>query len=169
MVKLVGAILVAIGCGWMGFQACAALSVRVRTLETIDQGLALLEQELELDNPPLSVLMERLVARSGEPARSLFYNCLQALEHLAEEDFSSAWRRLVVEIQSLGEEGAACLASLGDTLGRCSSLEQRQAVDVVRCRLQDLERQAREERRRQGKVYQALGLSGGAFLILLLI
>ena len=38
-----------------------------------------------------------------------------------------------------------------------------------RKRLTELVRRTEEERRRQGKVYQVLGLSGGAFLIILLL
>ena len=64
MMRLVGAALVAAGTAWLGFRAAAALGCRVRALEDMTQGLVLLEQELELDGPPLPELMERL-ARSG--------------------------------------------------------------------------------------------------------
>ena len=169
MRKLMGAILLAAGCGWIGFRASAELGRRVRALQAVEQGLGLLEQELELDCPPLPQLMERLAARSQEPARGLFLECREALERLERETFSQSWRRLVSGLSILGEEGRACLFPLGDTLGRCGWEEQRRMVGCVRKELSRLLQRAREERGRQGRVYQTLGLSGGVFFVILLL
>ena len=169
MMRLVGAALVAAGTAWLGFRAAAALGSRVRALEDMTQGLVLLEQELELDGPPLPELMERL-ARSGRgPAQALFRDCRQALDRLEEEPFPQAWHRLVRARDELGRAGQETLMPLGDTLGRCGCEDQRKAAACVRLRLAELARQAEEERRRQSKVYQVLGLSGGAFLVILLL
>lgn len=169
MWKLLGAILLASGCGWIGFQASAELGRRVRALQAMTQGLGLLEQELELDSPPLPQLMERLAQRSREPARTLFQGCGEALERLEWEDFSQSWRRLVERLEVLGEEEAMCLLPLGDTLGRCDWEEQKRVVSGVRQELTQLLLQAQQLRRSQGRVYQALGLSGGAFFVILLL
>ena len=169
MIRLVGAVLVAAGCAWGGFRAADGLRGRVRALEEMGRGLALLEQELELDSPPLPQLMDRLVPRCRGPARELFQGCRGALGRLEEESFSSAWRRLVGELEGLGPEGRSCLLPLGDTLGRCGSEEQRQAVSLVGRRLAEAAARAEEDRRRMGRVYQTLGLSGGAFLVILLL
>lgn len=169
MVHLLGAVLVAAGCAWGGFRAADGLRCKVRALEEAAQGLALLEQELELDNPPLPQLLERIIPRSRGPARALFQGCREALDHLEEEALSQAWRRLVSGLEELGEEGRTCLLPLGDALGRCEGGEQRQAAEVLRRRLEELAGRTDGERRRLGKVYQALGLSGGAFLVILLL
>lgn len=169
MVRLVGAILVAAGCGWMGFRAAASLGSRVRALEDMADGLRLLEQELELDEPPLPRLMDRLIPRSRGPAQRLFRDCRQALDRLAEEDFSTAWGRLVMERTELGEEGRQTLRQLGDILGRCTGTDQRRGAAAIRRRLEELTARLEEDRRRQGRVYQTLGLSGGGFLVILLL
>ena len=119
MVRLLGATLVAAGCGWMGFRAAAALKSQVRALEDMADGLSLLAQEMELDEPPLPELMERLARRCRGPAKLLFRDCRQALDRLEEEDFSRAWRKLAAERQELGEEGRQALLPVGDILGRC--------------------------------------------------
>ena len=169
MMRLLGAALVAAGAAWLGFRAAAALSLRARALEEMAQGLALLEQELELDGPPLPQLMERLGEETRGPAKALFRDCRQALDRLEREPFSQAWERLVRAREELGREGRAALLPLGEPLGRCGCEEQQRAVNRVRQRLTELARRTEEERRRQGKVYQVLGLSGGAFLIILLL
>lgn len=169
MWRMLGAVLLASGCGWFGFQASASLGVRVKALRAMAQGLAQLEQELELDCPPLPQLMERLAVGSRGPAKQLFQMCGQVLQQLDQEEFAQGWRRLVSGLEEVGEQAKMCLYPLGDTLGRCGWEEQKRVVECVRKELLELAGQAEEERRRQGKVYQALGLSGGAFLVILLL
>ena len=52
MVQLLGAVLVAAGCAWLGFGAAASLSRRAEGLEDMASALALLERELELGALP---------------------------------------------------------------------------------------------------------------------
>lgn len=169
MVRLMGAVLVAAGGAALGFQAAAGLGRRVRALEEMSQGLALLERELELNAPPLSRLLERGAERSRGPAEALFRECLRGLDRLDREDFSTLWRRLVSGCRALGSEGQAVLAPLGDTLGRYDGERQQEALSAVRRRLEELSARLEEDSRRRGRVYQALGLSGGAFLVILLL
>lgn len=169
MVRLIGAVLVAAGGAALGFQAAAGLGRRVRALTEMAEGLALLERELELNAPPLSRLLEREAARSRGPAEALFRECLRGLDHLDREGFSDLWRRLVSGCVSLGSEGQAALAPLGDALGRYDGERQREALAAVRRRLEELAARLEEDSRRRGRVYQALGLSGGAFLVILLL
>ena len=169
MIHLLGAALAAGAAAYLGFSAAAALSRRVRALEDMVQGLSLLEQELELDSPPLPQLMERLARRCRGPALSLVRECRLALDRLEEEDFSTAWRRAVSRREELGEAGRQALLPLGDTLGRCGWEDQRRAAECVRRRLEELACQARQEGRGRGRVYRALGLTGGAFLVILLL
>ena len=169
MVRLIGAALVAAGGAWFGFQAAAGLRGRVRALRQMAGGLSLLERELELSAPPLSRLLAQGAAHSQGPARALFQGCVQGLNCLDREDFSSLWRRLTAERQELGEEGQAVLVPLGDTLGRYDVRQQQEALTAVRRRLEELSAQAEEDSRRLGRVYQALGLSSGAFLVILLL
>ena len=169
MVRLLGAILVAGGAAWTGLSAAEGLKRRVRALDALVDGLSLLEQELELDSPPLPELMERLIPRSAGPARALFQGCRESLERLSWEPFSQGWRRLTETLPGLDGETRRTLEPLGDVLGRCDWNEQRRRVDAVCRRVDELRVRAEERQRRQGKVYRALGAAGGAFLVILLL
>lgn len=169
MIRLIGAVFIAAGGALLGFQAAAGLRRRVRAVRQMGAGLALLERELELAAPPLSRLMERGAAHSEGPARALFQGCVRGLDNLDQEDFSALWRRLVGERTELPPDGQAILAPLGDTLGRYEVGRQREALSAVRRRLEELGGRLEADSRRQGRVYQALGLSGGAFLVILLL
>ena len=169
MIRLIGAVLVAAGGALLGFQAAAGLRGRVRALNQLEAGLALLERELELNLPTLSRLLERGAARGEGVARELFQGCVRGLERLDLESFSTLWRRLVEEQSVLGPEGQAILYPLGDTLGRYEARRQLEALSAARRRLTELSVRLEADSRRKGKVYQALGLSGGAFLVILLL
>ena len=54
-------------------------------------------------------------------------------------------------------------------MGRYDAERQREALAAARRRLEELAGRLEEDCRRQGRVYQALGLSGGAFLVILLL
>ena len=169
MIRLIGAVLVAAGGALLGFQAAAGLRGRVRTLNQLEAGLAFLERELELNLPTLPRLLERGAAHSEGAARELFRGCVRGLNRLDREDFSALWRRLVESQSALDPEGQAILHPLGDTLGRYEVQRQLEALSAARRRLEKLSARLEADSRRKGRVYQALGLSGGAFLVILLL
>lgn len=169
MVRLMGAVLVAAGAAWLGFGAAAGIGERVRALSDMAGGLAVVEQELELSGAPLPLLVGQAASRSRGCARELFSDCGSELKELEREDFPTLWGRLVLKHRELGEEGQRLLLPLGDVLGRCGCGEQKQRVACVRQRLEELAAREMERQRREGRVYRALGLSGGAFLVILLL
>ena len=63
MMRMIGAVLVAAGCAWLGFQAADGLRRRSRSLEQAAQALGVMERELELGGPPLPQLLERAARR----------------------------------------------------------------------------------------------------------
>lgn len=168
MVRLMGAVLIAAGGTWLGFQASESLRRQVRELRRMSAGLAVLEGELELNAPPLSQLLARGARRSEGSAKELFHVCAQGLERL-EEDFSSLWRCQVDTHGELGAEGQEVLASLGNLLGRYEVQRQRQALSAARRQLEELADRLEQDCRGRSRVYEVLGISGGAFLIILLI
>ena len=169
MVHLTGALLAASAAAWIGVRGAAALRERTGALRDLEAGLLLLEQELALDAPPLRLLTERLIPRVRGPARALFQACRAALDGLEAEELSAAWARAVGELDQLDEEARRCLLPLGESLGRCGWEDQRRTAGAVRERLTLLAARAEEESRRRGGLYRVLGLSGGAFLVILLL
>lgn len=72
MIRLMGALFIAAGSAWLGFGAAGRLGARTRTLEELAEGLSRMARELELDQPPLEQLLERLIPGSRGAARTLF-------------------------------------------------------------------------------------------------
>ena len=169
MMRLMGAVLVAFGAAWLGLTAAAELGRKVRRLEQLSIGLELLERGLWERGSPLPQVLEELSLRTGEPASTLFAQCAAACGRLDWEPFPAAWRRLVTELEGLAPEGRAALLPLGEVLGRYEAQGQREAIAQARSALDRERERAEGEKLRMGRVYQALGLSGGAFLVILLL
>lgn len=168
MIRLLGASLVAGACTWLGFYQAFRLKQRVKTLEDLESGFALLYQRLEL-GLPLPRLLGELAEKCAGPARELFAACARELARTDREEFSCLWRRAVEECRGLGDGEKNCLFPLGETLGQCALADQKQTVAIVREQLSRLCLRAEEESLRQGRVYRVLGLSGGSFLVILLL
>ena len=169
MWKLMGAVLVAAGCGWLGLGAAAGLTRRLRAVQAMIVGLELLERELWERGAALPELMAALGRRCAPPAAGFFQTCAQGCAHLDQTPFGESWRQAVEGLTLLSPEGRAALLPLGEVLGRYEADSQRQALEHARQALEREEERAQEERRRLGRVYQTLGLSGGAFLVILLL
>jgi len=65
--------------------------------------------------------------------------------------------------------GRLALEELGEVLGRYDGDGQREALAHTRAELSRALEQAREAREKQGRMYQVLGITPGAFLVILLL
>ena len=72
MWKLVGAVLVAAGSGWLGLSAAAGLTRRLRAVQSMIVGLELMERELWERGAALPELMVALAQRCSQPAAGFF-------------------------------------------------------------------------------------------------
>lgn len=169
MIRLLGCVLIAAGAGYWGFCAAARLRAGVRALEELTAGLTLLEHALTLSAPALPELMQTLSLRARGTAGRLFNEFALALEELGERSVSSLWERTVSGLEGLSPDAGLCLAPLGEILGRCDCGEQCAAVRAVRGRLEQLREEEQKGCRLRCRTCQTVGLSGGAFLIILLL
>ena len=169
MIRLIGAVLIAFSAAWLGLSAAGELGRRVRGLANLAVGLELLERELWERGSPLPEVLTQLSQRTEEPASALFARSAAACSQLEEEPFSKAWRRLVEGLEGMTPPGRAALLPLGEVLGRYEAQGQREAIAQARAALERERARAEEEKLRMGRVYQALGLSGGGFLVILLL
>ena len=168
MLQLVGMALVAGACTWIGFQQANRLRMRVRALEELENGLRLLEEQLELRGA-MPRLFRELGKKSAGPAKQLFARCGEELEKNDRSTFSVLWKQQVERLTDLSTEVRGCLLPLGETLGQCDLSKQQQAVAVTLRRLERLTRLAQADSQSRGKIYRVLGISGGAFLSILLL
>ena len=99
--------------------------------------------------------MDALVVCAMDARRKQVYNAL----------FQADGERLI----RLAPDRAISLEELGEVLGRYDGDGQREALAHTRAELSRALEQAREAREKQGRMYQVLGITAGAFLVILLL
>ena len=105
-----------------------------------------------------------------EPVSRFFACCLDGMKELGEFPLSALWENALAEVpMDLGAEELEVLRALGGVLGRYDGEGQREALALTRVQLSQCLERAAEDRTRLGRVYGALGLTAGAFLVILLL
>ena len=167
--KWIGAVLVIMGCGGMGFSVAANYKREERMLRQLLDVLRFMECELQYRLTPLP----ELCRQAGTAAKGMVQETLlcfvRELESQIAPDAASCMRSAVNSGKDLPGSVRTILIQLGQTLGRFDLPGQIQGIEASKdaCRSKlDALNQNREERLRG---YQTLGLCAGAALVILLI
>ena len=169
MWKLVGAVLVAAGSGWLGLSAASGLTKRLRAVQAMIAGLELLERELWERGAALPELMAALARRCAQPAAGFFQRCAEGCARLDQVPFGESWRQAVEELELLSPDAQAALLLWGRCWGGTRRTASGKRWSTRGRPWSGRSSEPRRSERRLGRVYQALGLSGGAFLVILLL
>ena len=163
-------LLLAGGAGALGCSAAAQLSRRVAVLRALLGALEGMEREIAFRLTPMPELLERAAAESPPPVCTLFARCRTLLDELGERSMAELWREALEQVPlGLDGPGRLALEELGEVLGRYDGDGQREALAHTRAELSRALEQAREAREKQGRMYQVLGITAGAFLVILLL
>ena len=170
MIRIIGAGCLAAGAVLLSTCAVRYLRQRVCDLAQLLRGLEVIRRELDYRLAPLPELLKEAAEQSeGRPAL-LFRLCANGAEHLNGRTFYTVWSQALEASQlSLEQADLSILNQLGGVLGRYDGENQRQALESVLEKLEEQHREARERKNKMGKVYGVLGLTTGAFILILLI
>ncbi len=170
MLRMVGAVLLLAGGVGLGLSAVKRLDRRVKTLRSLTEALELLEREMDFRLPPMKELIRETARRSAEPASGFLRVCAERMEEWEGQPLADLWQQAALdELPALKPCDRETLLSVGAVLGRYDAESQRGVISAARERLAVFLTDAVEERRRQGRVYGALGAAAGAFLVILLL
>lgn len=170
MLRLLGAVLLTGGAGALGFGAAARLNRHVRTLRLLTEALERMERELSFRLTSIPELFTLLASHLAPPVGPFFARCRDSLCHLGDERLEDLWRSALADSDlDLEGEERQVLETLGGILGRYDGEGQTQALALARAQLEQCLEAAVAERARMGKVYGALGLAAGAFLVIVLL
>lgn len=170
MLKALGAALILAGGAALGAVGSCRLSHRARLLRSLCGDLRQIERELAFRLTPLPALFSRLGQARESPTARFFKRCADGLGNVGEVPLCSVWEQAVTEeFSQLPPDDRAILTELSLVLGRYNDEDQRRALSGAAERLDEKAREAEAERDKLGKVYGALGLTVGAFLVILLL
>lgn len=169
MIKILGAILVFLGCGGFGFKIAADHRREEKTLRALISLLDYMECELQYRLTPLPDLCRQTAAQCFGCLRSVFLNLAMELEDQISPDVEHCMSVAVCKVKDIPRSTLDGLEHLGRSMGRYDVDGQLKALEAVRkeCR-RNLERIAADQDTRI-RSYQTLGLCAGAAMAILFI
>ena len=168
--RLLGTLLLTGGAVLLGLSAAQRTKWRVRDLRMLVDGLRTMQRELSYRLAPLPELLCSAEEVGRGSVKQFFFLCAQGAERLNGKTFQSVWNQAIQDSRMcLLLDDLHCLEALGAVLGRYDSENQRQAIQTTISRLEELCEEAQTQSVRLGKLYSVLGLTVGAFLMILLV
>jgi len=167
--KILGAVLVIVGCGGFGFKMAAAHMKEERSLRQLIAILDFMECELQYRLTPLPSLCRQAASEGKGPLSQLFLWLARELEAQISPDVGRCMDAALSKVGDIPGLTGEILRTLGRSMGRFDIDGQLKGLDSVRqdCRrnLESLNRN-RDVRLRS---YQTLGLCAGAAMAILFI
>jgi len=168
-IKVIGAGLIVVGCGYFGFSLVRAHQKEVRTLSSLISILDYMECELQYRMTALPQLCRQAAAESSGILQKFFNSFSQELEDQISPDVISCMRSALGNCKGIPNATREGLELLGRSLGRFDLQGQLKGLEAVRqhCRLKLGALEENKEVRLRS--YQTLFLCAGAAIAILLI
>lgn len=167
--KVLGSVLVIVGCGGVGFAMAQTRRQLERAMEQLLGALEWMALELNCRMPPLSVLCADAAEAIGGVVGQVLRRLAQELDAQIIPDVASCVAAAIAATPRLPSHVAAHFTRLGKKLGKFDLEEQiallHSAADGCR---QDLE-QIRARHKLNLRNYQTLGFCAGVVLVLLFL
>lgn len=171
MFRLVGALFVMAGTGGFGYLIACGLTDRAVMLEHLAAALQHLETEINFAASPLPAALQHVAGVVGGPVGGFFTAVAQEIAAGDGRPLAAAWRTAMArrrwELPLLPAE-AEVLARLGAVLGGSDRQDQLKHLTLARATIARFHAEAEEKARKNRRVWQYLGFSFGALLVMLL-
>lgn len=167
--KILGAVLVIVGCGGFGFMIAATHRREEKTLQQLMAALDHMSCELQYRLTPLPELCRQAAAESSGVVRAVFCTLVQELESQISPDVERCMRAALSKVKDMPKLTNEAMLLLGRSMGRFDLEGQLMGLESVRqscCIRAESLAKNRDIRLRS---YQTLGLCAGAALAILFI
>ncbi|MCD8077751.1 MAG: stage III sporulation protein AB [Lachnospiraceae bacterium] len=169
--RLLGSLLILMGCTGTGWQHSEALGERVRSMEEISTVIWKIRGEIRVAGIPLGHVFLQVSDQVDKPWADVLRNLSRRMEAQEGERFQELW---AAELDALPREQYrredwTCLLGLGRNLGYLDLDMQVELLDGFLAEWGRRTEECRREKQEKQKVCRCLGLAAGAFLVLLLV
>lgn len=169
IVRVIGAILIIFGCGYVGFSLTADLKREEVTLHHLIGSLDYMQCELQYRMTPLPDLCRQIGLENHNQIGKVFLKLSEELENQLSPDVSSCVHTALACVPQLPNRAGKAFEIMGMSLGRFDVKGQVEELEAVRayCR-SELDAMARNRDARLHS-YQTLGICTGAALAILFV
>ncbi len=168
-IKILGAVLIILGCGGFGFRIAAAHLKEEKSLRQLVVLLDYMECELQYRLTSLPVLCRQAAAEGNTQLHRAFLYLACELENQIAPDVDRCMNAALEKVKEMPIYTREAMLLLGRTLGRFDMEGQLKGLEIVRqqCR-RELDKLCSNKEMRL-RSYQTLGLCAGAAMAILLI
>ena len=167
--KWIGAILVIVGCGGMGFTMAAAYKREEWMLRCLINALDYMTCELQFRLTPLPSLCRQAGRECRSPVGKVLTDLASELENQIAPDADSCMYAALSRTDGLPKETKGALRMLGTSLGRFDLQGQLQGLEQVRSHCRRVLESLSQNRDQRIRSYQTLGVCAGAALAILFV
>ena len=170
-IKLIGSLFLLGSASSIGFLKSEELTERVKKLQEMKRMMILLQGELRFHRAELSEAFENVAERVQEPFKDFLKETGRRLEK-KDAGFDKIWEETSVKIltaEGIKREDEQLLDLLKSSLGYLDLTLQTETLNLAILQTEDSINQAKEQQARKGKLYQTMGVTVGALLVLLII
>lgn len=169
MIKLLGAMMVILGCGGFGFAMCHSHRSTERELRQFIQALQWMEWELSCRLTPLPELCRGAAQVVTGTVRDLFQSLAQELETQSAPEAATCCDRILAQQTILSPELRVQFSDFGASLGQFDLTGQQRGLRTAIEQAQGIVESLEENRTQRLRTYQTLGLCAGAALAILFL
>ena len=168
--KLMGAILIVLAAGWVGFRTAYGVRQELRQLRQLHGALELMQCEISCRLTPVPELC-RLIGRStGGDLASFFDAAARRLELQEEISTRAAFDSVLHGFSDrFSPELTWILQQLGDVLGAFDAPEQAKALQTLLEQTELAATQLQQGRAARCRSYQVMGVCAGCALVIILL
>lgn len=168
-IRILGAVLVILGCGSVGFRIAAAWCREERVLRQLLSALDYMQCELQYRLTPLPDLCRLVGSASKGQLGSLFLDLGTELEDQITPAVACSMARVLEQHGDLPQLTCQALEQLGGNLGRFDLEGQLLGLEEIRNNCRERLVELNRDKPLRLRSYQTLGLCAGAALAILLI
>lgn len=171
LVKMIGTILVIAGSGGCGWYLAYETKMRIRILQELQQGLVVLQGEMEYAGDDMEEILEG-VSKKSVYFTEFFRSISKRLHRKENRSLFAIWQEEIQRLscrKKMKEEDLFFLEELGKNLGNLDRQTQLHTLELLSGRLEKQITYAREEYQNKAKVYRVLGVTVGVFATVLLL
>ncbi len=170
--KFIGSLFLMVSATTIGFLKAEELSERVKRLKEFKRMVIFLQGELRFHRATLSEAFGNVAERIEEPFSSFLKEVSERLEAKDSGNFETVWGEMTEKLlhkKGVAKEDGQLLEMLRGSLGYLDLAMQTENLNLVILQTEEAIRLAKEQQEVKGKLYQTMGITAGAFLILLII
>lgn len=172
LVKLTASLLLLLSCGAVGYLISQRYSLRVKEISYLQLAINNLEAEILYYSTPLPLAMKRVGKRAHKKIEGFFIDTYKILDSKEGYRINEAWEIAVlknISNTSLSKEEKELLIGFGRDIGLGNKDIQRRYFEFIKSLLEEQRIIALEEKAKNGRMFNRLGILLGLGLVIILI